>query len=205
MGEPVTYPDGSTLTSSALTIAQINGILQPLTMGMLGIAADPASSRVRVEWPALGAPFQETTDDVCYIACTIKDDPYNKIRDRFNGEDVGEDLAEQWNYTRIWKIHWTAYGPNSEDSLRALRSALYQDYFTEALSNSQLFPMSDISDVVRLPELTNAQWFERADVECEMYEFITETINRATIASVEVIASESIAGQFADITVTGGS
>lgn len=200
MGASRTYPDGSTLVSSALTIAQINAILQPLTQGMLGQTVDPASSLVRIEWPTQGAPFQDVADDVCYLRCTPKDDPYNRIRDRFNLVDDASHLTERWNYTRAWAIHWTFYGPNSTDNARALRSALYQDYFTGQLELSQLFPVSDFPEPVRAPELIDAQWFERADFEAEFYEFVTETIARQTVLSVETIVNND-AGVVADFTV----
>jgi hypothetical protein len=223
MGKTTAYPDGSSLVSSALTLAQINAIIQPLTMSLLGYAPDPTASFVRVEYPTLGAPFQEVTEDICYLSCMLADDPYDKIRDKaifgagagglgwgqggfgagpYGGVAIEDVLTEATYYTRVWRIHWTAYGPNSLDNLRALRSGLYQDLFTDLLSLKQLFPVSEFSEVVRVPEEFNGQWCERCDVECEMYEFVTESIQRNTIGSVEVIASTSD-GQFADITVEG--
>src|ERR1700676_2148596 len=102
MGASINYPDGTTLVSSALTIAQMNTIIQQLTLGMLGQAVTPTSSLVRIEWPTAGAPFQEVSDDVCYLRCVPKDDPYNRIRERFNLSAADPNLEEQWNYTRAW-------------------------------------------------------------------------------------------------------
>ena len=201
MGMPVTYPDGTTLTSSALTIAQIGAILQPLTLGMLGLPVIPTSSLVRLQWPTQGAPFSDIGDDVCYLACVPKDDPYDRIRDRTNESAADPNLEEVWNYTRAWSIRWVFYGPNSTDYARALRSALYQDYFTDLLSLSNLFPVSDFPETVRAPELLDGQWIERVDFAAEMYEAITETILRQTVVSVENII-EGNAGQIADFTVT---
>jgi len=201
MGASITYPDGSVLTSSALTIAQINAIMQPLTCGMIGVADPTTTSRVRIEWPTVGAPFQEATEDICYLRCVPKDDPYDKIRDVFNLPLNDTDLNEQWNYTRAWSIRWCFYGPNSTDLARAIRSGLYQDYFVGALALSQLFPVSDFPQEVRAPELIDGQWFERVDLEVEMYEFVTENIDRQTILSVETLI-EGNGGVLADFTVT---
>lgn len=201
MGQSTTYPDGSVLTSSALTIAQINAIMQPLTLGMLGLAASSTSSAVRIQWPTQGAPFQDVADDVCYLACVPMDDPYDRIRDRANLPASDPNLEEQWNYTRAWSIKWCFYGPNSTDRARALRSALYQDYFTNKLSLSQLFPVSDFSECVRVPELLDGQWFERVDFAAEFYEFVTETILRQTVISVETIINDAD-GVVADFTTT---
>lgn len=200
MGRSITYPDGSVLTSSALTLPQMNTTIQQLTLGMLGQEVTSTNPFVRVSWPTQGAPFQNNQDDVCYLRCVLKDDPYDKIRDRFNLSAADPNLQEQWNYTRVWRIHWVLYGPNSLDYVRALRSALYQDYFTAALQNSQLFPVSEFPESVRQPEKIDAQWIERCDQSCEIYEFVTETINRQTVVSVEFLVKDS-AGTIADVTV----
>lgn len=188
---PITYPDTSTLVSTALTISPYGGtlgaILQPLTMGMMGLTADKNSAAVRLEWATEGQPFQEVNEDVCYIRATLKDDPYDKIRDRTNTPGDDPHLDEQWNYTRVWLIGWIFYGPNAVDLARAVRSALYQDFFTDALGQSQLFPMSEIAEPLRVPEKIGPLWFERADLQCEMYEFVTEKITRQTVASAEVL------------------
>lgn len=206
MGASVQYPDGSTLNSSALTLQQINTIMHPLTLGMLGLLVVNNSAKVRIEYPTEGAPFGDVSDDVCYIRCMIKDDPYDKIRDKYywpqTGKGYGQGpygqmpygegdpnttIAEQWNYTRVWAIRWCFYGPNSTDNARVVRSGLYQDYFTNSLSKVQLFPMSDFPAPVRAPEEIDAQWFERVDLEVEMYEFVTEVLSRQTILISEVI------------------
>lgn len=201
MGSSITYPDGYTLTSTALTLDQINTLLQPMTLAMMGQDVDPNSGLVRIEWPSEGAPFATRNEDVCYLRCVPKDDPYNRIRDRSTISFQNITLTEQWNYTRAWAVRWCFYGPNSLDFARVIRSSLYQDHFTQLLSQSQLFPVPDFPEVVRAPELKNGQWFERVDFEAEMYEFVTETINRQTVSSVEVIV-ETAAGKVADITVT---
>ena len=221
MGSAITYPDGTELLSSALTLAQINAILWAQTMGALGYVtpgqpADPTSSKVRTQWPTTGAPFQQVTDDVCYVSCLLVDEPYDKIRDvgplspvgwgqdgwgnSWGGTAEGPQFTEQWSYTRVWEIKWCFYGPNSLDLSRALRSALYQEYLTTQLGSSNLFPVSDFPEAIRVPELINAQWWERVDFKCLMYEFVTETINKNSVASVEVIVSDGEGNKIADIT-----
>lgn len=190
MGQTISYPDGTELTSSALTLAQINTLMVPIALGMLGqnsTAVDPNSGLVRIEYPTMGAPFAKASEDICYVRCSPKEDPYDRIRDRVNSPNNSSSLEEQWSYTRAWAVHFTHYGPNSLDLARAIRSGLYQDYFTQALAQSNLFPVSDIAEVVRVPENINGQWFERADLEVEMYEAVTETILRQTVVSAEVI------------------
>jgi len=219
MGISITYPDGTTLVSSAWTLQQIEGIVQPLVCGMLGIGDSVNTSLVRVKYPVQGQPYQQITDDICYITCLPREDPYTRIRDKFNwgpngwgDEQFGQEpyggtlsgdpaLTEQWNYTNAWAIHFTFYGPNSYDRARAVRSAFYQDYFTAQFALSQLFPVSDYPTLVRVPEEINGQWIERVDFDVECYEFVTETINRQTVLSEEVILQNST-GVIDDFTVS---
>lgn len=198
-----TYANGTTLTSNAFSDAGIATFLQPLVLDMLGQPIVNTSDRVRISWPSEGAPFQSTTQDVCYLRCTPFDIPYDKIRDEGPIATVGTFNTVQANYTRGWSIHFVAYGPNAVDNLREVRDALYNQYFTDQLANGTLFPVSNFPQVIRMPELIDGQWFERSDLEVTMYEFVTETIGQQTVASVEVIVEEAT-GIVADITVAGG-
>lgn len=207
MQGPITFPDNSVLTSTALTISPNGGtlgaILVPLTLGMMGLGVpvpDPNSMVVRLEWAPQGQPFGNNNEDVCYLRAIMKDDPYDKIRDRTSFTAPDPNLNEQWNYTRVWQIGWIFYGPNAVEFGRLVRSALQQEYFLNVLAQSQLFPMSDIAAPMRLNEKIGPVWFERVDLECEMYEFVTENILRQTVATAEVKVFESRDGQIADVT-----
>src|SRR5580700_9115845 len=181
MGNSTTYPDGSILLSDALTVQQIGAILQPLTLGMWGQSVVSTSGLVRLGWAIEGQPFVDfASTDVCFLTATLKDDPYDKIRDRTYAANTDPNVTETWNYTRVWEIKWCFYGPNAVDNTRLIRSGLFQDYFTDQLALMQLFPMSEFPESVRVPEQLNGQWFDRSDLKCEMYEFVTESIQRQT-------------------------
>ena len=190
MGRSVTYPDGSTLVSSAYTPAPnggtIGAFLHPILMGMIGAAYDVNSSLVRFSWPTAGAPFQDINDDIMYVSCLVRDENYDKIRELIEGPESGP-ILETWHYTRVWTIRLVSYGPNSYDNLRAAASAIYQPYFTEQFALGQLFPVPEFAPPVRAPEQFNAQWWERADFRFDLYEWVTEMIERNTISSAEVI------------------
>jgi len=194
----IAYPNGQVLTSTALTIAAINAALQPLTCSVLGMPA-PDYSQVRIDWATAGQPFEDVNADVCYLGCLLTDDPYTLIRDQYLSQTGGV-LTQSWTYTRAWRVSWTLYGPNSFDRARAIHSALFMDAFTDSLSESNLFPLPNMPLPRRVPELLNAQWWERADFYCNMYEAVTETISPGIATSVE-IKVDTNEGQVADITV----
>ncbi len=204
-----TYPDGSTLASSALTLSQINNLMQSITSGALGVnPPDPA--QVRVDFPVEGQPFvQRPSDDVCFLACVTEDEPYSRVRDQSPGGvgSVVDPVTQTWVYTRNWRVAWTFYGPNSLDRARQLHSATFMDWFNNQLSSSNLYPVEDPPEPTRTPEQFNAQWWERCDFKIDLYEQITETLtwpaDAGAVTSVEVrLYDGSPADPVADFTVT---
>jgi hypothetical protein len=198
------YPNGQTLTSSALTVPQMNIIMQAWTLAAIGINPPTDFSRVRVDWPVEGQPFaQSPAQDVCFVQCVVHDDEYSRVRDQAL-TTIDTTLTELWAYTRGWRVAWCAYGPNAADNLRAVKSALFvSDYFTGMLALQNLFPLSDPHDPTYVPEQLNAQWWARADFSIDLYEAITESINDTTATSVEIkVYDGSPSDPVADVTVT---
>jgi hypothetical protein len=193
------YPNGQTLTSTALTPTQMNDIIQPLTCGMIGINP-PNLALVRVDWQTQGQPFIPTpANDVCFISCVPEDVDYHKVRDRvYTNADGG--VTETWTYTRGWRVSWVLYGPNSTDHACMIHSAvIFIDYFSDQLSLSNLYPLSEPAQPTRVPEELNAQWYERADFHITLYEAVTETIEYGAVTSVAVTVNtvkESPAAEF---------
>lgn len=207
MATSTPYPNGQTLVSSALTVQQMNVLLQSLTCGMIGLPLPstgvPAGySRVRIDWPEEGQPFTVTPkEDGCFLACVTHDEPYTKVRNNTLSGDGP--VVENWTYTRAWRVSWTAYGPNAFDNLRAVHSAVvFMDYFNDQLNLSNLFPVSDPAEPTYTPENFNAQWWPRSDLAVVMYENVTETISDGAVESLEIKLYEGPSSQpVADFTV----
>jgi hypothetical protein len=181
-----TYPNGQQLTSTALTVQEINIIVQVLTCGMLGIVpVDP--KQVRVDWQKEGQPDVDLpSKNMCYISCVTQDVEYSRVRDRTYAGDNTAPVTETWVYTRGWRISWNTYGQNSFDRARQIHSALFQDYFNDQFAVSKLYPVLDPAEPVRLPVEHNAQWYDASSFHCIFYEEVTETILTPTVTSVEI-------------------
>lgn len=201
MGTQTTYPNGQVLTSSALTPTGITNLLQTLTMGMIGL--DPTVqanfAKVKIDWQTQGQPFQEVNFDGCYLQCVPVDVEYSRVRDLVLTSTV-DGPQENWTYTKGWRVEWVFYGPTAEDNARAVRSGLFMDYFLNLLANSNLFPLPDAPEVMRVPEEINAQWWEVARYHIDMYEAVVETITDGAVSSLEIKVYDS-SGEVADITV----
>lgn len=194
------------MTPAPLTPKQLEIIMQAATCQMLGIdpATDTAAgSKVRIGWQVAGQPYaQDPSVDVCVLRAVEEDNPYDKLRDRkliVNDEET--DISEE-QYTRVWRVFWVLYGPNSFDHARLIRSGLLADAVHDLLANSSIFAVPEIGAPVRLPEVSNGQWWERVDLECLFYENVLEDTVINTVLSSEVIL-KTPAGVAADFTVTG--
>lgn len=180
-----TFPNGKTLTSSALTQTQIENMFQVLTTNILGEGTDP-NSAVRISWPTGGDLGWEITDDVVFLRATISDDRVNRSRDRSQSNPNSGSLTDTTTYIRVWKIDVMLYGPNSLDHARLIKSALFMDWTQTTLAASSLAIVLDVPDPRRSPELFQGEWWERSDLSVRFNELVTETTTVNSIGSVEI-------------------
>jgi hypothetical protein len=204
MPNTTTFPNGQALISSALAPQAISTLLQTLTCQMLGInpATDSlAYSKVRLEWPQAGQPGWGLGDDVCFVKCVEEDDSYNRIRDRRFGTQSGS-YGSTDTYTRVWRVSWALYGPNSFDNARLIKSALFSADFThDTLAASSLYLVTDIPATRRAPEKFQNQWWDRSDLDIRLNEFVTETLAVNSISTAEVLVYDHT-GEIEDITAS---
>jgi hypothetical protein len=114
---------------------------------------------------------------------------------------LGGGLTKTTNYTRVWRVYWDVYGPNSFDNARLLRTRLFDQDVHDQFSAALLWMVTDPAAPVRAPELFANQWWERVSFSARFNEFVTETLTDQAVASTEVIVLNS-GGTIADIEVT---
>jgi hypothetical protein len=186
-----------------LTPNQLNLVLQQATISALGLTlqspanpADPAYAAVRVGWQQQGQPSFEIDEDVVFIRCAEEDDQYNRVRD----VSIDADERQLMQYTRVWRVWWTLYGPNSFDRARILRSALFSQAMHDVFSSAQLYFVTNPTAPTRAPEEKDGQWWERVDFSARFNEFVTET-PPVTYAESVVVTLENSGGVIAAIPV----
>ena len=185
-----TFPNGLTLTSTALTPDQVNVIMQALVAEILGI--DPISnptlafSTVRVGWQKQGQPAFGINDDVCILRATSVDDPYSRVRDSIIQPDNSTTLTSAMGFTQVWNLHATIYGPNCYDRARLILSAMTLDWVHDALISSRIYAIVGFQRPSYVPELFSGQWWKRADIDIKFNEQVNESITVASAAGVDV-------------------
>ena len=183
-----------------LTPYAINVALQTMTIQALGLPPH-SFSQVRVDWQTQGQPAWPINSDLCFLRAVEVDDFYNRIRDVETIYNDDETVTLLTTYTRVWRVFWMLYGPNSFDRARILRSALFGQTSHDFLAASQLFFMTDPAAPVRVPELRDGQWWERVDFTAEFNEAVYETETAGLVKSVEIVVEDS-SGTLADVTVS---
>ena len=181
------------MANTILTLKQLEDIFRNLTCTLLGLnPADPANaSRVRVAWPAGGAPGWKITDDVVFIRIRSIGNEYSKLRDTEYTPSGESDVNKITSYTLPRSVSWTLYGPNSFDDIETIRDGLFS---SNTLKLSNLHLVVDVPIPVRCPELFNGQWWERSDFSAIFNEKVTRRESIPTIqgANIKIKTEEGV-------------
>ncbi len=146
---------------------QLETFFQSLISSFLGVT-DP--SAVRVSWPEDGAPAWEISQDVCFLKVTYADDPYTRqmVRDYAPGDL--SNVTENLTYTLVILLSLEIYGPNAFDNSDIIRFNLVSNPTTLLLKQNNLALITDIPSPIRIPELFNGQWWNRASLSVKFNE-----------------------------------
>lgn len=165
-----------------LKLKDIEDFFFEITCTMLGL--DPAKEcnqdKVRLAWPTNGAPGWKIDEDICFLRITPVDDAQaRELNICYNPSQENKAyIKKQVGYTRVHKINWTLYGPNSYDNADLIRHLIFGTEYMTKFKKKNLFLVTDVPMPVRLPELYNGQWWERTD--------FSATFNESVIRENEV-------------------
>jgi hypothetical protein len=156
------------MADQLLTLTQLEDFFADITYKILGL--DPTlkenKGKVRLAWPQGGAPSWKVNEDIVFLRITpIDDKQARQLNIIYNTDDEDKDyLKKQTGYTRVHKVNWTLYGPNSYDNADLIRYAILEpNLYKEDFKSKNLFIVTDVPMPTRLPELYNNLWWERTD------------------------------------------
>lgn len=156
------------MADQILKLTELEDFFADITYKILGLDSTLAANKgkVRLAWPSNGAPSWKITDDVVFLRVTPIDDKQARLLNIIynTDEEDSEYLKKKTGYTRVHKIDWCLYGPNSYDNADLIRYAILEPHlYKETFKDKNLFIVTDIPMPTRLPELYNNQWWERTD------------------------------------------
>jgi hypothetical protein len=164
------------LADIVLTLKQIEDLFQSLTCTLLGLnpAAPSSQDKVRIAWPTGGAPAWKINQDIAFLRINLVPDPYTQQRETSYQQDTaGVAVNVVASYTRVHSVQWVVYGPNSFENAETIRNGIFLFATKSTLAAKNLHLILDVPPVVRLPELLNGQWWQRADLQAKFNEKVT--------------------------------
>jgi hypothetical protein len=166
------------MADTVLLLKQAEDFFQNLTLRILGLdpAAPANQARARIGWPVYpskGMPAWKVNEDVVFLLLTYDDDAVTRqLEDTYKASSA--DIADlMTSYTRVIRVSWICYGPNSFDDTDVLRRGLFRPDFTQLLRASNLALITEVPMPVRSPELFNAQWWDRSNFYARFNEKVT--------------------------------
>lgn len=172
------------MADTILTFNQAEDFFQGFTLELLGIAPNGPNidKRVRIGWPTKGAPSWKINEDIAFLLIGYDNDPITQQQETTYQNNDATSLKTELSYTRVIRVQWVFYGPNSSDDADKLRSGLYRSETKERLGVSNLAAIFDSNAPMRSPELYNGQWWERSTYYARFNE---KVIRRSTIQIIE--------------------
>jgi hypothetical protein len=183
------------LHSTGLTPPQFESVMQPIIANILGVPAAPnpwgvnpspdAWNAVRIGWQTQGQPAWNITDDVCCLTATMTNDPYSQVRDQLYEQNDAASLIQNMQFTQVWNLHFTLYGPNSYRNARQICSSMALDYAHDTLAGFGIYAVVKWNRPQYHPELFAAQWWIRTDLDLQFNENVKEFVTTDAAAGVD--------------------
>jgi hypothetical protein len=178
------------MADQVLKLQELKDFFVATTCKMLNI--DPTKpegkGKVRTTWPADGQPSWKINEDVIFLRVTPQDDKLaRELNIVYYKNELDNAFADKkTGYTRVHKVNWTCYGPNSYDNADIIRHMIFDNDFMYEFKKKNLALITDVPMPTRLPELYNAQWWERTDFSATFNEAVIREKKTPYIVSADV-------------------
>lgn len=176
------------MTDTNMSISDLESFFWNLTIQMLGLDpnAPENQDRVRIDWQKNGAPAWRIDQDVCFLMVAYDDDAITRQTEV--SYEAADDLnaTRSQSYTRVLRVSFVCYGPNSFGDADTIRSSLFQPQFTELLQSNNLALILDVPSPMRAPELYNGQWWHRTSLYARFNELVIKTSSVPYLQSADV-------------------
>lgn len=161
------------------TLKDMEELFWTVTSKILGLDTTLAinQGKVRRSWQTSGVPSWKITEDITFIQILPLNDDFAKQRDVGYSSSDSENAKRSVNYSRVFSIGWTCYGPNSFDNIEIIRNGIFLPTYKDIIKKKNMFLVTDVGMPQRVPELFNGQWWERCDLQVRY----NEGVERSTI------------------------
>lgn len=168
---------------SIRTVVEFEDIMQVSIVSILEWQTTP--NNVRIGWQTDGAPAFKITDNMIFLTASPVDNQINR-QHNIQLEESSPDLLMAKGYTRIMELSVVAYGSNALLNLDKIIFGMFSDSVRASLKAYDIYLVPDVVAPRRMPELFQAQWWERADMKLQFSELLTDETNINVVRSVDV-------------------
>ena len=179
------------------SVSEIEDIFREVACLIFDIDSEQNHKRIRFPWGSqidatgkpTSAPDWGREEDVCFIYALPTDDMYNRQRNRRYIHRGGRNLVLVDEHTDVHEMLFVNYGPNAYDFARKIRNGLFLDDVRRLLRQNNFALVTDIPAPRRIPELVNAEWWNRVDVSARFNEHVRVEGSVSTIAQIPILTS----------------
>lgn len=156
-------------------------LLHDVTCDIMKYTVNSERNRVRYSYPLQGQPAWSKDEDYIFISAFLENAYYNNaVEHKYT--KLGSHLS---NYTQVYTVQWVFYGEKSMENALRIRLALLSKQQIKLAAN-KIYPVTDIQNPRRVPELFQGNWHERCDLTVQFYIQVAETETTEYFASAEV-------------------
>lgn len=165
------------------TITEYESLIWDSLVEMLGLDPDAPETqdRIRTTWSEPGQPGFTIDSNIIFYRVLTGGDPYDQKLYSVQGDN-----SSYTEYTRAITLQMTAYGETAADDLEQIRASFIGNYGILNLAQEKIFPVINPSSVIRLPELFEGQYWNRADFNIILYAWENTELAIPKIESAEI-------------------
>ena len=174
-----------------MTIAELKDAFWTASADILASIIKDPDRMIRWSYPAEGAPDWTINDDILFLNLQEQDDDYAKQRDSVY-KTSGSSVTKTTTRTRVWKLSFTAYGPDSYEMINQLKDGFFYESIQRMLVNKSIAIIPNLPTGRQAPESFAGQWWDRWDLDLlfnEGYQLPTESVGALESIKITMTAN----------------
>lgn len=167
------------------TQKHLDDFFQSTITQILGYNPQETQDRVRISWPTKGSPAWRIDENVAFIQVTPTPNPTIQQQDTNLVVVDSQSLTSQKTYLREISVDIVCYGSGAWNDAETIWNGFLSETILQTLEKNYL-GFIDREGPVRVPELFNGQWWDRADLTLRFYEGVKKETTIKAFGSVVI-------------------
>lgn len=174
-----------------MTMTELKEVFWTASASILSSLIKDPDRMIRWSYPAEGSPDWTIKDDILFLSIQEQDDDYAKQRDSVY-KTSGSSVLRTTTRTRVWKLSFTAYGPEAYEIANQLKDGFFYEDIQRMLVNKSIAIIPNLPIIRQVPENFAGQWWERWDLDLlfnEGYQLPAENVGALESIKITMAAN----------------